>query len=842
MSYVNGKPVGLTYSSSTNKPVGLTELSSIAVTLVSATNFSGITLSSMGDINFTGLANNYIIKWNSTTSKWEVAAQSGGGGGGFDAFGVVITPDTNVLTADAGPDTLTLDSSDNSVVITGDAGTTTVDFVVGQITTANISDIGNYATTASLNNYALNSTLTNYATTASLGNYATTASLAALELDDLFDVNAPTPGNGQVLMYFTGTGNWQATSISVTGGGATTFTDLTDTPSNYVGYANSFVVVNTDNDGLTFTPPTANAVIIGDQTGSPESLGIDEFLRTTLLGDTTNVPTYKFDKTTSSVPYAWPNGTLMTYELGTSSFNLSDPSVWWTAVAPTFSHNTLGGLTVGNPHTQYVLTSTNSALSSVVSSLQTSTINLSAYITANEAAWASGGGSASSFSSILFVTGITPSLELGEIAWNDDYSTIDIQTSTDTTLQVGQEQVIKVRNETGDTLYNGDVVYVSGVHGTGAAKLQVAKASANTNCTIQNIVGICTQDISHNSDGFITTFGYVRNVNTSAFSIGDVVYLANTAGEYTNTQEAKPSHSIRLGTVARSHATDGVIFVKIDPGYDTTFLHDVENDPPESSGQVLIWNSTSSLYQHGGHNNLTDLTVGNPHTQYVLSSTNLALSSLVSNIEASTIALSGHINLTDMQLLGHLLDTGNVHPQYVLSSTNSSLSSLVSNIEASTIGLSGHITLTDMQLLGHLLDTGNVHPQYATLSGATFSGNILAPSVSATALSATTVNGGNLATAVYTSIQNNDILKWQSSTSSWVNSSGNLSTSDTLSAGDIFYYNGTSVKKLAKPATVAVLMIDPATSTLSWVAAEEGGGNLTLVYNDADGSIVFSAV
>lgn len=500
MSYVNGKPVGLTYSSSTNKPVGLTELSSIAVTLVSATNFSGITLSSMGDINFTGLANNYIIKWNSTTSKWEVAAQSGGGGGGFDAFGVVRTPDAE-LTADSGPDTLTLDSSDNSVVITGDVGTTTVDFVVGQITTANISDIGNYATTASLNNYALNSTLTNYATTASLGNYATTASLnsyattaslgnyattasvAALELDDLFDVNAPTPGNGQVLMYFTGTGNWQATSISVTGGGATTFKDLTDTPSNYVGYANSFVVVNTDSDGLTFTPPTANAVIISDETSSPESLGVDEFLKTTLLGSSTNVPIYKFDKTTSSVPYAWPNGTLMTYQLSTSSFNLSDPSVWWTAVAPTFSHNTLGGLTTGNPHTQY-----------------------------------------------------------------------------------------------------------------------------------------------------------------------------------------------------------------------------------------------------------------------------------------------------------------------------------------------------------------------ATLSGATFTGNVLAPSVSATSLSATQINGGDLAVADYTNIQNNDILKWQSSTSSWVNASGNLSTSDTLAAGDIFYYNGTSVKKLEKPSTVAVLAINPATSTLSWIGVEEGGGNLTLVYNDSDGSIVFSAV
>lgn len=717
MGYVNNKPVGLTYSNTTDKPVGLSELSSIAVTLVSATSYSGITLSSLG-INFTGLQDNYVIVYSSATNSWQVEAQAGGGGGGSsDSFYHIVPTDGDPVYATTSTDTLTYNSPTNTVTITGNAlaKSLSVDVVVANLTGIPQSAVTDLTTDiGSLNSYI--------------------ASMSGAWLSSVSSVSAQsdvqltgTVTTGQVLKW-NGT-KWE-NGTDNTGGGSTTFLELTDTQPYTALPEGAYIVIYDPKAGG--SDPIGYLLLSDFQTNVQKAgVSVDSF-----FGD--------FSGNTSAIINVELDGAPYHYNIQTSSFELSTTQDWWNKVAGDFSHNQLANLTTGNPHTQYVLTSTNSSLSALVSSIQTSTINLSSYIAANESLWLSGAGN--TFSSIQFITGITPTLSIGEVAWNDDYNTLDIQTTTDTTLQVGQEQVIKVRNETGSTLLNGTVVYVSGVHSTGAAKLQVSLATAQNDCTIQNIVGICTQDISHNGDGFITTFGYVRSVNTSGYSVGETIYLANTPGVYTNTQEPKPSHSVRLGTVARSHATDGVIFVKVDPGYDTNFLHNVENSDPESSGEVLIWNDVSGLYQHGGHNDLADLTVGNPHTQY------------------------------------------------------------------------------------------------ATLSGATFTGDILAPSVSATELSATKVNGGDLATAVYTSIQNRDVLHWQSSTSSWVNTSGALQTSDSLAAGDVFYYNGTVVKKLAKPTSEAVLAFSTGTNAPYWVEAEAGGGNLTLVYDDTGGTIVFSAI
>jgi hypothetical protein len=81
----------------------------------------------------------------------------------------------------------------------------------------------------------------------------------------------------------------------------------------------------------------------------------------------------------------------------------------------------------------------------------------------------------------------------------------------DVTLQIGQEMFAKVRNTTGVTIDNGTPVYYSGSLGN---RPLISPAQGNT-APSGNVAGVTTQDIANNSDGFITTMGYVRHIKTN---------------------------------------------------------------------------------------------------------------------------------------------------------------------------------------------------------------------------------------------------------------------------------------------------------------------------------------
>jgi hypothetical protein len=136
-----------------------------------------------------------------------------------------------------------------------------------------------------------------------------------------------------------------------------------------------------------------------------------------------------------------------------------------------------------------------------------------------------------------------------------------------------------------------------------------------------------------------------------------------------------------------------------------------------TTNQVLIYNGsvwTASTITTGGggvtdHGALTGLS-DDDHPQYVLSATNNALSSTVSNHIASA-----SVHFTQAQIdHGTISGLGdNDHPQYVLSATNNALSSLVTNHIASA---SVHFTQAEIDH-GTISGLGdNDHPQYVLSS------------------------------------------------------------------------------------------------------------------------------
>ena len=185
---------------------------------------------------------------------------------------------------------------------------------------------------------------------------------------------------------------------------------------------------------------------------------------------------------------------------------------------------------------------------------------------------------------------------VGRLTWNDTDGTLNLGLKGgNVVLQVGQEEVLRALNTTGVTLTSGQVVYVTGASGQ---RPTIALAQANAEMTSTKVVGIVTETIANNAQGFVTTSGLVRGFNTSAFAEGAVLWLsASTAGGITSTRPSAPNHGVLVGYCVRSHASDGIIYVMVQNGYELDELHDVLISGL-ANNNMLRYNASSGVWQN----------------------------------------------------------------------------------------------------------------------------------------------------------------------------------------------------------------------------------------------------
>jgi len=210
-----------------------------------------------------------------------------------------------------------------------------------------------------------------------------------------------------------------------------------------------------------------------------------------------------------------------------------------------------------------------------------------------------GGAGISSLTSLDYIdfdtTTAFPNLA-GRMTWNNTDGTLNLgMKGGNVTLQIGQEQLIRITNNTGVTFTSPQVVRLSGSQGQ---RLTVALAQANTESASRNTFAIITEDVPHNTEGFATVSGLVRDVNTSAFLEGDSLYLSATVlGGLTSVKPISPLHAVHVGWCIRSHVTLGSIFVDVENGYELDELHDVlvsnlvNND-------VLTWDTAANVWKN----------------------------------------------------------------------------------------------------------------------------------------------------------------------------------------------------------------------------------------------------
>jgi hypothetical protein len=85
-----------------------------------------------------------------------------------------------------------------------------------------------------------------------------------------------------------------------------------------------------------------------------------------------------------------------------------------------------------------------------------------------------------------------------------------------------------VRNQSGTNISKGDPVYISG-YSSEQSKTLVAKSNASDLNTFPTI-GIAEENIASGTNGAIVLTGVLTNINTSSFSVGDILYVNNGGG------------------------------------------------------------------------------------------------------------------------------------------------------------------------------------------------------------------------------------------------------------------------------------------------------------------------
>jgi hypothetical protein len=211
----------------------------------------------------------------------------------------------------------------------------------------------------------------------------------------------------------------------------------------------------------------------------------------------------------------------------------------------------------------------------------------------------------------------------GTMSWNNTDGTADLKLKGgNVTLQVGQEQVTRVVNKTGVNLLeaNYQAVYISGAQGQ---RLKVDLALATTDGTSAGTLGLVTENINNNQEGFVTSSGLVNEIDTTGdlqgetWADGDILYLSPlVAGDITNVKPLAPDHTVIIGFVVYAHAIHGKIYVKVDNGYEIEELHDVQvidrtdEDILQWYEDDLVWrniNLLTAITNAGGISGLGDI-------------------------------------------------------------------------------------------------------------------------------------------------------------------------------------------------------------------------------------------
>jgi hypothetical protein len=140
-------------------------------------------------------------------------------------------------------------------------------------------------------------------------------------------------------------------------------------------------------------------------------------------------------------------------------------------------------------------------------------------------------------------------------------------------------------------------VYISGSHGSGSTLIPIVSKADASNAAKMPAVGIMDAALANNASGHMVITGTITELDTNAYAVNSVLYVA-TGGGFTTTPPAANSQAVAI--VERSNTNNGALIVKVNG------LASGGGNGASDANKLVRFTSTGGISQTGG--TLTDMT------------------------------------------------------------------------------------------------------------------------------------------------------------------------------------------------------------------------------------------
>jgi hypothetical protein len=280
----------------------------------------------------------------------------------------------------------------------------------------------------------------------------------------------------------------------------------------------------------------------------------------------------------------------------------------------------------------------------------------------------------------------------GQMAWNAADLTVDIGMANGVTLQVGQEQYIKVKAS--EAISDGEAVMFAGVSGEHILAARNNMSSAGY--IPEYFIGVATQNFALNEFGYVTVFGKINGLNTLAYTVGDLLYADPAViGGLTKVEPLAPNLHIIVAAVTKRAGGDGHILVRPTFRPKLSNLSDVQITNI-ANNNLIKYNSANSRFE-----NVSASSIIEPAYAQANSALSIAQSAFA---QANTGGAAGTDNVA-RSIANSAFSTANS----AFAKANTGTSQLVNG--ASTVSLSENGNLT---LAGPISGLGNSKLDFTT--------------------------------------------------------------------------------------------------------------------------------
>jgi hypothetical protein len=122
-------------------------------------------------------------------------------------------------------------------------------------------------------------------------------------------------------------------------------------------------------------------------------------------------------------------------------------------------------------------------------------------------------------------------------------------------VKIGQDEIVRVYNDTGSAIPKGKVVYTTGAVNDFPT---IALAKADNFDTIYETMGITSHEIGDGEFGYVTVRGLFGGLDTTGFTPGDIVHVSHdSAGELLPYMPPFPNYPYEVGTVLIADSAGG---------------------------------------------------------------------------------------------------------------------------------------------------------------------------------------------------------------------------------------------------------------------------------------------